>query len=50
MDLPTLKAFVSPRNFSLRAASSEDQFKSCKTKLTSKDKGKCPSSRMMKTT
>ena len=51
MDIPALKAFVSPRNnFSLRTASSEEQFKSSKPKLYSKEKGKCPSSRLMKTT
>lgn len=50
MDIPALKAFVSPRSgFSIRTASNDDQFKSTKTKLSSKEKGRCPSSRLMKT-
>lgn len=45
-----MKAFVSPRNnFSVRTASQDDQLKLSKNKLSSKEKTRCPSSRLIKT-
>ena len=39
MNLPSLKAFISPRNnFFVMEASNDDQFKSSKSKTTNKDK------------